>query len=402
MKSRVARMLIVAAFTPIYCLAQDLSDEPPLVVQEVRCQGNTSTTCQFIAGHLYLSSGDEINEEEIQNAKMRLSSLSNFKFVDVHLEKGSEKGKAVVVIEVVEGSPFTKEFSFGTSLKDSSLSQRLAGRVSHQNLFGSGKVLDLEVGGRLPLNVPTRRDFSTRIQFVDPNLFGSEKYFFITGLSYQSAFQKDEDGDSKSEKQLGADVAIGRRISDHSYFTFGYQFRPISKTKRQYTLDGATYRHEGDSYNKVISIGYGWNSEDDPYFPTKGARLNTTFSWSMDGDRSDIVKVGIAYRKNWSTANNSIWTFKFGGTPGTEYRPALDEDLGISLAYARPVFEKFGEIERGRWYVEPGIQGLGYSSLSGTILDPGVKAGLRLETKTFGIVDLYAIGSTEWRVGGRK
>lgn len=398
--------VLIGVLEPIYCLAQETTPEtkPPLVVEEVRCQGNNSTSCQFIAGHLYLSSGDQLNEEEIQNAKLRLSSLPNFKSVDTHLEKGAEKGRAVVVIEVTEASPITKEIAIGTSLRNSSLSQKLAGRVSHQNLFGTGKILDLEVGGRIPVNEPTRRDVSTRLQFVDPNLFGSKKYFFISGLSYQNSLYTYKDGDSYASEQLGVDASLGRRIWDFSYITAGYQFRPTSNITDRYTLSDGTHETKYDSYDRVYLLGYGWNSEDDPYFPTQGSRFNTSFAWSSSDHYSTLLKVGIAYRTTWNTANNSIWTFKVGGTPGTEHRPTLDEDLGISLAYARPIAasDKFGGIERGRWYVEPGFQGLGFSSYSGTILDPGIKAGVRLETKALGIVDLYAIGSTEWRVGGNK
>lgn len=73
-----------------------------LTVEDIRCKGNASTKCSFILGFLHLSAGDPLNEEEIQNAKLRLSSLPDFVSVQIYLDKGSAKGRAIVVIEVVE------------------------------------------------------------------------------------------------------------------------------------------------------------------------------------------------------------------------------------------------------------------------------------------------------------
>lgn len=400
MKSFFAAVL-TAVLVPFASRAQEASpSESSLIVQEVRCEGNTSTSCQFIAGHLYLSIGDRIDEEEIQNAKLRLSSLPNFRAVNIHLEKGSEKHRALIVIDVLEASPVTKEIAVGTALRNSSLSQKIAGRVRHQNLFGTGKILDLEVGGRVWFNEPTKRDISTRLQYVDPQWFGSRRYFLIAGLSYRNSLHTyNRDGDFYASEQMGVDLSLGRRIGDFSYITLGYQHRPLSEITDHYTPIGETNQiTKYDSYKNVYLLNYGWNSEDDAYFPTQGSRFNTSLAWaSGDGD-STRFKFGVGYQTSWSTANNSVWTFKVGGTPGTEYRPSIDEDMALSLSYARPIAasDSFGGITRGRWYVEPGFESVNYSSYSGTTLSPGVKAGVRLDTKAFGIVDLYAIGAADW------
>lgn len=46
----------------------------------------------------------------------------------------------------------------------------------------------------------------------------------------------------------------------------------------------------------------------------------------------------------------------------------------------------------GRWYVEPGLTSLSYSGLDGFFIGYGLKAGLRIKSKTFGVIDVYAIG----------
>ena len=397
---------VFATLVPFLSFAEDSKQEPQLIVQDVQCKGNTATSCPFIVSFLYLSNGSKINEDEIQNAKLRLSSLANFKSVDIHLEKGSEVGQAIVVIGVVEASPISTEVSVGTILRNSDLSMKAAGRVSHQNLFGKGKILDFDIGARVPDSSDTGRLYSSRLQYVDPNVLGSKKFFLIGGISYKNYLYTFRDDYHYSTEELGADLSVGRRLWDFSYLTLGYQYRPISKIETSRPTEDGTKTTKRDSNKKSVAIAYGWNSEDDAFFPTRGSRFNlsSVFSTNDIGNNSATFYFGMSYRTSWQTRDNTIWTFKVGGNPGTEYRPSLDEDLNLSLAYSRPFMPKgiFGEVERGRWYVEGGSQRFGYSTYGGTYIDPGLKAGVRLDTKTFGIIDLYAIASTDWRIGGGK
>ncbi|MBF0301293.1 MAG: BamA/TamA family outer membrane protein [Oligoflexia bacterium] len=405
MKYLILIVLIVALF-PFYCMATNsttTSMDTILVIDDIQCSGNVSTACSFIASHLYLSSGEQINEEEIHNAKLRLSSLTNFKSVDIHLEKGTQRGRVIIVIEVIESSPITKEAVIGTSSNNSSLGQKVIGRIGNQNLFGTGKILDLELGGKIPLAGPKQRDFSSRLQYTDPNLLESKKYFGTTGVSYQNSFYTYKNGGSNDSRQFGLDLSLGRRLWDFSYLIIGYQHRPSSKTVEHYKNSNGTNEISTDSNKNVFLLNYGWNSEDDAYFPTKGSRFNISNAWLSSQKYNSVYKFALAYRTTWKTENNSILTFKLGGTPGTEYRQTLEEDLGISLSYARLLSQNsFGGIERGRWYIEPGLVRFGHSSYDGYFIDPGLKVGIRFETEGFGVVDLYAIGSTEWRVGRNK
>jgi len=87
------------------CFARGPDRDTELVVQDIQCRGNVSTACSFIRGHLYLAVGGQLDEGEVEDAKLRLSALPNFKTVDIHLEKGSQKGRVIVVIDVTEASP---------------------------------------------------------------------------------------------------------------------------------------------------------------------------------------------------------------------------------------------------------------------------------------------------------
>src|SRR5688572_14590309 len=127
-RSRLAGWLLWLCLLPVAAFAQ-APERERLVIEELACRGNEVTSCDFILGH----------------ARLRLASLPSFHSVDIYLEKGETRGRVHVIIEVSEADPYTREWLAGTSYRIDDLSQLLAGRLTHQNLFGTGKLLDVLV-----------------------------------------------------------------------------------------------------------------------------------------------------------------------------------------------------------------------------------------------------------------
>ena len=246
------------------------AEEQPLTVEALQCRGNASTSCSFILGQLYLNVGDRVDEEEIGNAKLRLSFLRNFNAVSIYLERGSARGKAVVVVEVSEASPITTESTLALAALSSTLTQFTAARISDYNLFGRGKILDLSASYRWSLNDdPVKRAETARLQYIDPHLFDSKRNFLVVGSSYLDLHNEYKSGLLVDRDLFGIDVQYGRRLWDFSYATIGYQYRPVSR------FFASMPRPEGveistEAHKAVVLASYGWNSVDDPYFPTRG------------------------------------------------------------------------------------------------------------------------------------
>jgi outer membrane protein assembly factor BamA len=374
------------------CASVPCHAQPPertaLIVEDIRCKGNASTKCSFIRGFVHISAGDPLNEDEIKNAKLRLSSLPDFLSVQIYLDKGSAKGRAIVVIEVVEADRVDNEISAGTSSRLSSLYQTVEARVAERNAFGTEDTVNLDVEGIVPMGGATHHGIYLRLQFVDPTLLDSNKYFLISGISYQNTvIRYPYDAFDKTD-QLGIDLSVGRRLFDYSYVTVGYLERLISTSISQTRgTSGLFSTNTNPNNNKGWAIGYGWNSEDDPSFPTRGSRLSSSFgdSWAS-----------VRFRKTWSINPESTWSVQLGGTPGSQYRVSLDESQDFSVGYQHmiPASERFGGINRGRWYVEPGFSYYGDIAYGKRLGELGLKVGIRLDTKILGLVDLYLIAST--------
>jgi outer membrane protein assembly factor BamA len=366
----------------------DSPERTPLIVEGIRCKGNAFATCSFIREFLHISAGDALNEDEIQNAKLRLSSLPDFVSIQIYLDKGSTKGKAVVVIEVVEADRVDNEISTGTSSRLSSLYQTVEGRVAERNAFGTKDTVNLDVEEIVPIDGPTHHGIYSRLQFADPTLLNSNKYFLISGIAYQSTvISYPYDAFDKTD-QLDIDLSVGRRLFDDSYVTVGYLERLQSQSVSQSRGNNGLFSTNTDpNKNKGWALGYGWNSEDDPYFPTHGSRLSSSFgeSWAS-----------VQFRKTWSIGPESTWFVQLGGTPGTQYRVSLDESQDFSVGYQHMISasDRLGGINRGRWYVEPGFSYYGDIAYGQQLGELGLKVGVRLDTKLFGLVDLYMIAST--------
>ena len=384
-----ATLILLLAMTGVSALCHAESPEhSSLVVEDVRCKGNALTRCTFIRGFLHLSPGDPLSEEEIQNAKLRLSSLPDFVSVQIYLDKGSAKGRAIVVIEVVEADRIENEISAGTSSRLTSLYQTIEGRFAERDVFGTQGTVNLDVEGIAPIDGPTHHGIYTRLQFAAPTLLDSNKYFLIGGMTYQNTVIDYPYFASDKTDQFDIDLSVGRRLFDYSYVTAGYLERLISQSISQSRGTSAIFStNSNPNNNKGWAIGYGWNSEDDPYFPTQGSRLSSSFGGSW---------ASVRFRKTWSINPDSTWSVQLGGTPGTQYRVSLDEDQDFSVGYQHRIglSDRLGGINRGRWYVEPGLSYYGDIAYGKPLWELGLKLGVRVDTKLFGLVDLYVIAST--------
>lgn len=392
-------LIALIALAPLSSTAQETERAQPLVIEDIQCRGNAATSCSFILGYLYLAAGDRIDEEEIQNAKLRLTTLPDFKKVDIYLERGSARGNARLIIEVIEADPLFTEFGLGTSARGDSLSQLAVARIGHQNVFGTGKLIDFFVAGRVSIDDPVHEGIEAALRYADPHLFDSKKYFMLTDVSYVDARDRNRHGNFSDVEALNAGITLGRRLWDFSYLTLRYGYSPLlhidsGRWQRSGLFD--TDDDDDDEGNRHgINVIYGWNSEDDYYFPTHGSAFHVGFGWYF-GTSSEGNALNLQYRKTWQTDSGNLWTIRIGGDPTTERRQSFGEGQLLSFSFARPIASNaLGDIKRGRWYIEPGYSSGGFASFGRKVEEFGLKVGVRLESESLGLIDLYFIGSTE-------
>jgi outer membrane protein assembly factor BamA len=325
---------------------------------------------------------------------LRLSALRNFDSVAIHLEKGAQRGQVIVVIDVSENSPIAMEWVMGGSYRMETGSALVGGRIAHQNLFGEGKFADLTAVARVPLGGKGHSEsYDLALRYADPLLFGSRRWYGIASAAWHKNDYEDQYGNFGRLETPQFDLAAGWRFADFSYLTSGISYRPGIELSTGYWLrDGTFETDNGDDLDFSFNLTYGWNSEDDLNFPTQGS----TFAFGLSTNLRNVTGVWVGpiqFRKTWSWMD-AYWTLKVGGDPNPEYHLTISENQLFAMTYARPVAAG-DNVRRGRWYIEPGFGLPGFTNEGRQIYLAGLKAGYRADTRMFGIVDLYFIGTVD-------
>jgi outer membrane translocation and assembly module TamA len=380
--TRAAAWLLLLLLAPLAALAQAPPPaDPPLIVESLECRGNVITSCRFILGHLYLSEGDRLDEEEIQNAKLRLLWLRNFSSVSIYLEKGSQRGRARVVVEVVEASAVNKELTFGVFSQNGATGQLIQGRWTDQNLFGNGKVLDFKASLVTPFGGDEQNQRLAQLSYIDPHLFDSKRYYFSTNLSFLDLDINRENGDLIDVRQVAFDVNFGRRLWDFSYITAGFQYRPVSDRFWSIRQDDGSFEETVDGSRGSFIVSYGWNSRDDQYFPTRGSSFGLTVVSERGRHDTDA---GLFYSNAWTTSGGTTWIAAFG---------APEPFTRIEIQRPLPLF---WDARQARTFLQLGISDAGRNNGGGHIVSGGLAAGVRFDSAKLGVVTLYVLGQTSW------
>ena len=366
----------------------------PLVIQDITCAGNDTFSCEFLREHLYQRQGEILDEEEIRNAELRLAALRNFESVAIRLEKGERRGAVIVVIEVREASPVRVESVVGAAYWRDMQLANVAGRVSHHNLFGQGKVAELSVAATTPFaGDSVSEGAGVTFTYADPHLFGSNRYFAVASAALIDSRGRDRYGNFNDYEGFELNLGVGRRFGDFSYVAVELNHRPDSGWSYGWWNSDAIFeqrRFEGRGTKATLL--YGWSTEDDLQFPTQGSALQLAVRRDFGANGPDRYPF-LRYRKTWQTLGGYL-SFKAGGEPTPEYRSTLAARQPLALNYSRAIAPG-DSIERGRWFIEPGIANVVTTSTGDSQVGYGLRLGLRAETRQFGLVELYLFGVAE-------
>jgi outer membrane protein assembly factor BamA len=369
----------IYALAPAY--ARDVQ-RSSLIVESLRCEGNVSTSCRFILNYLYLKTGDRLDDEEIEDAKLRLSWLRDFSSVDIHLEKGSRRDAVVIVVTVVEAKAAVTAASAGASGIGTSESAVYAAHFSDYDVLGTGGTLNFDLQTRVPAGGLTQEDVYSKIQYVDPSLFGSSRFFLDADVAYRDARYAFTENESFQERMWTTGLSIGRRLGQFAYISVGYEYRPVSYVscnirQSQQSITNSASARDG------ATLSLGWNA-DDPIFPTGGSALNAKYAEAVSG----CGNVAADFRYTWALGAGYV-------TLHAQYPTSVGVGYGQDFTIPGSV----GEVRQARWYVEPGVWSFGYSTDQELAQGIGIRGGVRLDTKIFGIVDLYIYASTRTHRG---
>jgi outer membrane protein insertion porin family len=241
-------------------ITYNLVEGPRVYIDRIDIIGNYRTEDEVIRRQLLLYEGDAFNRVMVERARRRLTALDFFEKIEFREEEGSAADRIVLVVEVVEKSTGSLNFSIGYSS-----TEVIVGSISLQerNFLGKG------------YNVRVNTTASFRRQSID---FGFTNPYFMelpisAGFDVFGTNIDNEEESSYTSQQFGFALRTGFRLDEDSSISlrYGLTWRDINGINKSDAAP-AVIETEGTSLKSFVASTYSWDNLDNPARPTNGFR----------------------------------------------------------------------------------------------------------------------------------
>jgi outer membrane protein insertion porin family len=267
-------------------LTYDIVEGPRTYIERIDISGNGRTLDEVIRREIGIFEGDAYNKSLVERARRRLLALDFFEKIEFAEREGSAGDKVVLVLEVVEKSTGSINFSAGYS----SVETIVAGiEVSERNLFGRGQQV------RLNTQVSFKKqqvDFS----FTEPYFMGSP---ISAGIDLFANRTDLKSTSSYKSEQIGGALRTGFKLDETSSVSFKYylarrKILDIDPT----TASPAILEQQGVNWKSAVSGTYVYDDLDHPQRPTSGLRTEL---------KAEVAGLGGTDR--FASVEGSAWYF---------------------------------------------------------------------------------------------
>ena len=244
----------------------------PSYVGEIRIVGNNRTKERVVRREVRLYPGDLLRRSKLLRSQREIFATGFFEDVQVEFHPSETEGEVDVTFRVAEKSSATANGGVGYSSQ-----MGLTGfiKFGHNNLFGNGRALMLEV------EKGKKRELYD-ISFTEPWMFGRHISMGIDVYNTENqrdVYAGDTYDASYWHRVRGAGIRIGFpwffKIPDYTRLTLGYS---LTETRyRDYeSLPEETQAVllNGEGTRSRVLISFFRNSTDNPFHPTSGARTS--------------------------------------------------------------------------------------------------------------------------------
>lgn len=289
------RKLILLLLVALPLAAQD----EPLFIERIEVRNNDRVSPDVVIAESRLREGHAYSEAELRDASTRLGRLPFLLSVDFALEKGSERGKYVLVLTLHE----TRTFFFLVDLQPHLDGQDSEGVIPDDESRG-GTSENLAAGFRWFLGrrgalhiafsgVDQRREFAREyaafsVGYTQYDLFGTRAF---ATLNLRQIVDFEDTG-------ISPQLVVGVPLSANQTLTLQYDELHASR-------DGilSIFRSYDERYSqRLVSARLSYNTTNEPFFPTRGVHLygGPIAGWT-DGevDYADIAYTPYAFHSRF-------------------------------------------------------------------------------------------------------
>ena len=263
----------VAAFDRLFdAPAPSLRRSRAQFIEGIDIIGNVKTTRSVIERRLLVGSGDLVDEEKVDESRLRLLNTGFFKRVEMSLRRGSRPGQVLLVVEVEERNTILIDQLY---LGFSTVSPFFGGfGLAETNFLGRGVTVaggfvvgrDRR-GGEVRLFVPYLSD--TPIQL-------SASAIFVQGA--EAVDDRDATGPKLFYDRWGGTLGFGVGVGPAQRVSLIYRLESVQADRLPLTLTPSVIRRapsilSDESVLSTLALTYERDTRDDPFVPTSGSRI---------------------------------------------------------------------------------------------------------------------------------
>jgi hypothetical protein len=286
--SRSILTIIIALALAVPALAQDAAPAR-FFIERIEVRNNHRVSANLVKAESLLREGAEYSESELSAAASRLSRLPFLLSADFTLEKGTDRGRHVLVITVAETKPFFFLLNLAPTLWDESrravdydldpVSESKDGALGFRWFVGGRGIVHVGVDARRDRQALTADYSMVAIGYTQYDLFGTRAF---ATLNLRVPFE------SNAEKLISPQIVVGVPLTTRQTLTLDYQDTYLSRDT--ITILGVDFSHQYSE--RLISLSWTYNTTNEPFVPTRGTLLRIAPLYTME-DRAGYSHVFV-------------------------------------------------------------------------------------------------------------
>jgi outer membrane protein assembly factor BamA len=292
-----ALVTLAAGLGPARAVEDDPTFGPIIEIERIDIVGAT-TNVDIIRREILVKPGERLRsgDPRFNRSRFRVLALGYFSDVKLRVDKGSQPGAVVLVVEVVERGTFTLNRIFLGTSDETSVWAGLD--LGDTNVFGSG--VGVAVGGvwaHEPDIPGGRTQGSLRLRLADERVLGSDWGIHGTGIyTVASEAIPGADGAFSALNYKRAGGTVGATWDFASLMRVSADVRVESISAPDAVADGLRMR-PGRSLVSTVTFGFERDTRPDPILPYRGRRI----AFSLEAGFGD-------YEFAKGQASYGVWT----------------------------------------------------------------------------------------------
>jgi hypothetical protein len=279
--TRTFFITLIAVVIATSAAAQD-GAPPRFFIERIEVRDADRVSPDVVIAESRLREGEEYRESELSDAAARLARLPFLLSADFSLEKGSDRGRYVLVITVIETKPFFYLLDIRPVISqddhdgvvDIDYGDRL-GAGENQGVLGARWFVGRRGAFHFGMfarddNQEFTRDYTAAvIGYTQYDLFGTRAF---ATLNLKRPLLDVNDG------KVSPQLVVGVPLSPNQTVTFTFDDSDFGKT--EYFGTDFVEREFHDS-ERLLALRWSYNTTNHPFLPTRGTLLSATpfVSW---------------------------------------------------------------------------------------------------------------------------